>query len=116
MQVKLPLETDYRQTDDFESCCRDFLHFHFAFSSHEQYLAVRIELFHFLGDGYGREDMTSCASAADDYSQCLIAHHFLVFQSCLFPSLFLIRISVHLLLGHLADGQDDAESETESQK
>ena len=73
--AEFALEPRHRQAHYAVAPGRDFLHLHLALGSDEEYLRLRVDLLKFVGDGYGREDVPSRASAADDDSQFLIFHN-----------------------------------------
>ena len=63
------VETGYRESDNPVACIGNPLHLHAAFGTYKQYLCIRSQFHYSVGDGYGREDVSSCASTADDNSK-----------------------------------------------
>ena len=77
LQQVLPVEAAYRQSFDFISGSGNTLHLHAVFCTHEQDLCFRVLAFDGIGNGYSREDMSSCATSTDDNPQFLF-HVFVV--------------------------------------
>ena len=67
-QVQLALKAHYGQAYNLVSCGRHLVHFHLALGAHEKNLGLRVGFLEGVCNGYGREDMTSRAAAADNYS------------------------------------------------
>ena len=75
--AELPLETLDGEAHYLVAGSRHLFHLHLALGSDEEDFGLGIEFLEFVCDADGREDVTSCAAAADDGAYLLIFHSLL---------------------------------------
>ena len=66
------VETRYGQTDNLITGIGHTLHFHAPLRTHEQNFRIGTQFFDCVGNGYGRENMPSCTTAADDNARFVV--------------------------------------------
>lgn len=84
----LSVEACYRQTDDAVAGVGYALHFHPSFGTDKQDFCFGAQFTDGVGNGYGREDMTSRTASADDDTRMVmivvLLHIFTLLYMCLF--------------------------------
>src|SRR5574344_1761443 len=71
-RIERPLEPPRRNAFNSVTCSRHTLHLHLACCAHKEYLCIWPGLLYGIGNGDCREDMSSRAASAYNYSWCLI--------------------------------------------
>ena len=79
LQAELALHAHDGEADDAVTRRRDLFHLHLAFGADEEDFRCGIQFLQLVGDGDGREDVSSRPSAADDGSDGFVFHYCVVF-------------------------------------
>ena len=66
------VETRYGQTDNLITGIGHTLHFHAPLRTYEQNFRIGTQFFDCVGNGYSRENMPSCTTAADDNARFVV--------------------------------------------